>query len=153
MAKTAPPAPPAPPAPTDPTPDPESESAISKFAASFRNYGIALGVIVAAIPFLTSSVKLLPMYDAQRNVLTFFTSLLSLLGVALLFGIRRWIGARVFPPGPRYLSKKGMIRRLWFGMICPAGLITLSILALPSSPPGCTPSQCRPPRPGRQPWP
>lgn len=110
--------------------EPRGTSAIQKFAMSFRNYSIALGVIVSAIPFATSRIDLLPMFDGQRDVLTFFTSLLSLLGVAFLFGVRRRIGAAVFPPDGRRLSKSAMSRRLWYGVRMPGALVVLSLVAL-----------------------
>ena len=101
-----------------------------RFALSFKSYGIALGLILAAIPFATSGLDLLPSYKSSRSILTFFASLVSLLGVALLFAIRRRIGNSVFPPGRRVLSKKEMSRRRWWGVIYPSILIAVSVISL-----------------------
>ncbi len=107
-----------------------SEQPIQRFAAFFRTYGIALGVILAAIPLATSRINLLPMYESNRDLLTFFTSLLSLLGVAFLFNIRRRIGLAVFPHGQRALSTPQMKQRFRWGVLLPALLSVLSVGAL-----------------------
>ena len=84
---------------------------------------------MAAVPFSTNQLDLLPAYDSNKNVLTFFTTLVSLLGVAILFAIRRRIGISVFPhrrvltPGEMYIRRVG-------GIFIPAGLIGISILSL-----------------------
>ncbi len=67
--------------------DNQKEHSLLKFARFFQNYGIGLGIILAAIPFATSTLNLLPIYKSHRSMLTFFTTLVSLLAVALL---RTW---------------------------------------------------------------
>lgn len=106
------------------------QPSIQRFAAFFRGYGISLGIILSAIPFATSNIRLLRMYESNRELLTFFTSLLSLLGVALLFAIRRRIGASVFPSGNRVLSRKGMRARNVWGIFVPSLFIVISVVSL-----------------------
>src|SRR6266487_487176 len=104
---------------------------ISKFARFFRSYGIALGVIIAAIPFATKAGNLLPIFDAAKDILTFSTSLLSFLGIAVLFGVRRSIGQAVFPHSEtRCISRLEYRRRSIYGSVWPIALGFLAVLAL-----------------------
>lgn len=104
---------------------------MSKFARFFRSYGIALGVIIAAIPFATKAGNLLPIYDATKDILTFSTSLLSFLGIAVLFGVRRSIGQAVFPHSEtRCISRFEYRRRSIYGSVWPIVLGFLAVLAL-----------------------
>jgi hypothetical protein len=110
---------------------PESRAPVSKFARFFRSYGIALGVIVAAIPFATKAGSLLPIYNATKDILTFSTSLLSFLAIAVLFGVRRSIGQAVFPPSEtRCISQSEYRRRTIYGTAWPITLGFLAVVAL-----------------------
>ncbi len=110
---------------------PEGRTAVSKFARFFRGYGIALGVIVAAIPFATKAGRLLPIYSATKDILTFSTSLLSFLGIAVLFGVRRSIGQAVFPHSEtRCISKSEYRKRTIYGTAWPIVLGVLAVIAL-----------------------
>ena len=107
------------------------QTAIKRFALFFKSYGIALGVIVAAMPFATRAGGLLPGYQAVRDTLTFATSLLTLLAIAFLFSFRREIGRAVFPGRPgRSISRKEWQRRVRFGTATPIVLGVLAILGL-----------------------
>jgi len=113
--------------------DPKSldRTPVSKFARFFRSYGIALGVIIAAIPFATKAGNLLPIYNATKDILTFSTSLLSFLGIAVLFGVRRSIGQAVFPHSEtRCISRSQYKRRSIYGFGWPIALGFLAVLAL-----------------------
>jgi hypothetical protein len=104
---------------------------VSKFARFFRSYGIALGMIIAAIPFATKAGNLLPIYNATKDILTFSTSLLSFLGIAVLFGLRRSIGQAVFPHSEtRCISRSEYRRRSIYGTVWPISLGFLAVLAL-----------------------
>ncbi|MCI0557738.1 MAG: hypothetical protein MN733_04530 [Nitrososphaera sp.] len=104
---------------------------ISRFARFFRSYGIALGVIVAAIPLATKMGSLLPIYNATKDILTFSTSLLSLLAIAILFGVRRSIGQAVFPHAEtRCISESAHRTRKIYGTVWPITLAVLAIAAL-----------------------
>lgn len=108
----------------------ERKSSVLLFAEFFKGYGIALGIIIAAIPFVSSSLDLLPNYSANKDILTFFTSLFSLMAVAILFSIRRHIGNRVFPPARRVLSPREYRYKKWFGIIIPCIFACVSFLSL-----------------------
>lgn len=104
---------------------------ISRFARFFRGYGIALGVIVAAIPLATKTGSLLPIYDATKDILTFSTSLVSLLAIAVLFGVRRSIGQAVFPHAEtRCISQSAYRTRKIYGTGWPITLAVLAIVSL-----------------------
>jgi len=104
---------------------------ISRFARFFRSYGIALGVIVAAIPLATRAGSLLPIYNATKDILTFSTSLVSLLAIAILFGVRRSIGLAVFPHAEnRCISRSAYRTRTLYGTFWPITLAILAIAAL-----------------------
>ena len=109
----------------------KEQTSVKKFAVFFRSYGIALGVIVGAIPVVTRAGGLLPGYQAVRDTLTFATSLLSLLAIAFLFGFRRHIGEAVFPVRPgSSISREQQKRRTKFGTATPVLLAVVAVLGL-----------------------
>jgi hypothetical protein len=109
----------------------EQKTPVKKFAVFFRSYGIALGVIIGAIPVVTRAGGLLPGYQAVRDTLTFATSLLSLLAIAFLFGFRRHIGEAVFPVRPgSSISREQQKRRTKFGTATPVALALIAIFGL-----------------------
>lgn len=110
--------------------EPAAPSAARQFALSFKDYGLALGIIVASVPLATSGFDLLPVYQSVKSVLTFFTSLASYLGVAFVFSIRRQIGNAIFPSERRVLSKSEMNRKIFWQMYLPLGLIVGSVSSL-----------------------
>src|ERR1043165_1834153 len=87
------------------------QTSIGRFAKVFTGYGIALGVILAAVPVATKATDLLPIYNTNRDVLTFATSLLSLLSVAFVFNLRRRIGEVAFPVSRRLTREQARRRR------------------------------------------
>jgi len=104
---------------------------VKKFAAFFKAYGIALGVILAAMPLATKAGGLLPGYQTMKDTLTFSTSLISLLAIAVLFGYRRQIGQAVFPVVPgKSISREQLRRRTNYGTVTPIMLGSLAILGL-----------------------
>jgi hypothetical protein len=106
-------------------------TAHSRFSSFFRGYGLSLGVILAAIPFLATSLDLLPAFQSFGIILTFATSLISLLTIAFLFGIRRHIGEAVFPPQQtRVLPSTYVNRRRRWSVLIPLVLATVSIVSL-----------------------
>ncbi|MCZ6771972.1 MAG: hypothetical protein O7G83_08305 [Proteobacteria bacterium] len=107
-----------------------ADSPIQSFAASFRNYGVALGVIVASVPVATQGFDLLPLHDSITSTVTFLTSLASYLGVALVFAIRRHIGNAVFPPHRRVLTNGEMARKRFWQFWCPGLFVVCAIVAL-----------------------
>jgi hypothetical protein len=109
----------------------DQRAPVKKFAVFFRSYGIALGVIVGAVPIVTRAGGLLPGYQAVRDPLTFATSLLSLLAIAFLFGFRRHIGEAVFPVKPgNSINREQQRRRANFGTVTPIALAFVAISGL-----------------------
>jgi hypothetical protein len=109
----------------------ETKTPVQKFAVLFRSYGIALGVIVGAMPFITRAGGLLPGYQAISSMLTFVTSLLTLLTIAFLFGFRRHIGEAVFPVKPgSSITREQQRRRTKFGTVTPIALAFVAISGL-----------------------
>lgn len=110
---------------------PNAQSPVSKFASFFKLYGIGIGVICAAVPIMTRAVNLLPVYESIKNTLTFSTSLVSFLAIAVLFSVRRHIGQAVFPGPPGLcISDSQNRRRQRNAVIYPILLGSLAIVSL-----------------------
>jgi hypothetical protein len=103
----------------------------SRFATFFRGYGIALGLVMAAVPIATKAANLLPIFATTKDVLTFSTSLASFLAIAILFGARRSIGEAVFPRTThRCIPSAQFSRRKLYGTIIPTCFVIVAIAAL-----------------------
>ncbi|MEJ2179034.1 MAG: hypothetical protein P8Y28_01020 [Gammaproteobacteria bacterium] len=96
----------------------------------FRYFGIVLAIAVALAPLLTRYEDLLPMYAAQKEMLTFFATLVCLLALGVIFSIRRSISRLVFPLHTRAISDKTMFKRRFFRYYTPLIMILLSIVAM-----------------------
>jgi len=109
----------------------EEKTPIKRFAGFFRGYGIALGVIVAAMPLVVRTGGLLPSYQAVRDTVKFATSLVTFLAIAFLFGFRRQIGEAVFPVKlGRSINREQRRRRTQFAIVTPVVLATLAVFSL-----------------------
>ena len=107
----------------------DSHVPLQRFGKFFKAYGIALGVVFAAMPLLTSAGNLLPAYEATKSTVTFSTTLLSLLAIAVLFGARRHIGQAVFPVKPgKSITRDQRKRRTTFAIATPILLAVLAVL-------------------------
>jgi hypothetical protein len=100
------------------------------FLEFFRYFGIVLAIAVALAPMLTRYEDLLPMYASQKEMLTFFTSLVCLLSLGVIFSIRRSISRRVFPLHTRAISSAIMSKRRWFRYYTPMILMLASIISM-----------------------
>ncbi|KPJ92301.1 MAG: hypothetical protein AMJ55_09960 [Gammaproteobacteria bacterium SG8_15] len=100
------------------------------FLEFFRYFGIILAIVVALAPMLTRYEDLLPMYAAQKEMLTFFTSLVCLLALGVLFSVRRSISHRVFPLHSRAISKTTMSKRRRFRYYAPLMMVAISVASM-----------------------
>ena len=107
-----------------------AKSSYFPFLEFFRYFGIILAIVVALAPMLTRYEDLLPMYAAQKEMLTFFTSLVCLLALGVVFSVRRSISHRVFPLHSRAISKATMSRRRRFRYYLPLAMIALSVVSM-----------------------
>lgn len=114
----------------DTTSPADPQRPIRRFLALFRSYGTSMGAIVAATPVLTTVLDLVPLYHADRNMLTFFGSFTAVLAAAVLFSYRHQIGAAVFPATRRILLPSEMSSRQLFSIWVPVGLAALSLGSL-----------------------
>ena len=105
----------------------KNQNDISPFLEFFRYFGIVLAIAVALMPLLTRFEDLLPMYAAQKEMLTFFASLACLLSLGFIFSIRRSISRLVFPLHSRAISAATMLKRLCFRYAIPICMITASV--------------------------
>ena len=106
-----------------------ANTSAQRFARFFKSYGVALGTILAAVPVLTTQLEVFPAFAAVRGITTATASILSLLAIGFLFGMRRWIGTQVFPRN-RSLTSKQMGRRNFLLLGVPGLLIVASVLAM-----------------------
>ena len=63
-------------------------------------------------------------------MLTFFTSLVCLLSLGVIFSIRRSISRRVFPLHTRAISSATMSKRRWFRYYTPMIMMLASVLSM-----------------------
>jgi hypothetical protein len=89
----------------------KAEPSVSRFASFFKLYCIGIGLMFAAVPVMTRAGQLLPMYESVKDILTFTTSLVCFLTIAVLFGVRRQIGEAVFPRAPGACISRWEYRR------------------------------------------
>ena len=106
-----------------------NKSSIENFSSFFRNYGIALGIILAAMPIVSRVFELLPIYHSIKNSLTFYTTAGSLLLIAIIFSSRRQIGVAVFPQN-RSISKHLMRRKRVFQFGVPLVCILGAVVSM-----------------------
>lgn len=108
-----------------------SRTSIWRFAMSFKTYGVGLGIVLATMPFISKYIDLLPYYESTKDVLTFSTSLVSLLTIAFLFGFRRPIGSMVFPQNENRVLPASVYRnRLLYRIVYPLTFIVISVVSL-----------------------
>jgi len=100
------------------------------FVEFFRYFGIALAIAVALMPVMTRYEDLLPMYAAHKEMLTFFTALVCLLSLGVIFSIRRNISRMVFPLHSRSISATAMLKRRFFRYGVPLLMIVSSIYSM-----------------------
>ena len=106
-----------------------NKSSLENFSSFFRNYGIALGIIIAAMPIVSRAFELLPIYHSIKNSLTFYTTAGSLLLIAIIFSSRRQIGVAVFPQN-RSISKPLMRKKRVFQFGVPLVCILGAVVSM-----------------------